>query len=103
MDEAVALGRLIAPGYFANPIIRRAYLNSQWIGPSQGQIDPIKEVTAEILKNQNGYSTREASTISLNGSNFDDNLNQLTRENEKLQNSNIQLTINLGEDNKVEK
>lgn len=103
MDEAVALGRLIAPGYFSNPIIRRAYLNSQWIGPSQGQIDPIKEVTAEILKNQNGYSTREASTISLNGSNFDDNLNQLTRENEKLQNSNIQLTINIGEDGKVEK
>ena len=31
--EAVAKGLLHAPGFFADPIIRSAYLGSEWIGP----------------------------------------------------------------------
>ena len=86
MDEAVALGRIYAPGYFTNPILRKAYLGARWTGPTQGQLDPVKEVTAEILKNQNGYATHEESTITLNGSDFDENINQLARESEKIAN-----------------
>lgn len=84
MSEAVARGRIYAPGFFTNPAIRAAYLGSEWIGPSQGQLDPVKEITAEILACSEGFSTHEQSTIRLNGGQWDANVEQLARENEKL-------------------
>ena len=84
MSEAVARGRIYAPGFFTNPTIRAAYLGSEWIGPSQGQLDPVKEITAEILACGEGFSTHEQSTIRLNGGQWDANVEQLLRENEKL-------------------
>lgn len=84
MSEAVARGRIYAPGFFDNPAIRAAYLGSEWLGPSQGQLDPVKEITAEILACSEGFSTHEQSTIRLNGGQWDANVEQLTRENEKL-------------------
>ena len=29
-----------APGFFSDPVLRAAYLGAEWIGPSQGQLDP---------------------------------------------------------------
>ncbi|HIS32253.1 MAG TPA: phage portal protein [Candidatus Limivivens intestinipullorum] len=84
MSEAVARGRIYAPGFFDNPMIRSAYLGSEWLGPSQGQLDPVKEITAEILACSEGFSTHEQSTIRLNGGQWDSNIEQLQRENEKL-------------------
>lgn len=84
MSEAVARGRIYAPGFFTNPEIRAAYLGSEWLGPSQGQLDPVKEITAEILACSEGFSTHEQSTIRLNGGQWDANVEQLLRENEKL-------------------
>lgn len=84
MSEAVARGRIYAPGFFDNPTIRAAYLGSEWLGPSQGQLDPVKEITAEILACSEGFSTHEQSTIRLNGGQWDANVEQLQRENEKL-------------------
>lgn len=84
MSEAVARGRIYAPGFFENPAIRAAYLGSEWLGPSQGQLDPVKEITAEILACGEGFSTHEQSTIKLNGGQWYANVEQLQRENEKL-------------------
>jgi lambda family phage portal protein len=84
MSEAVARGRIYAPGFFADPVIHAAYLGSEWLGPSQGQLDPVKEITAEVLACSEGFSTHEQSTIRLNGGQWDANVEQLRRENEKL-------------------
>lgn len=84
MAEAIARGRLSAPGFFTDPAMRAAYLGAEWIGPSQGQLDPVKEVTAEILAVGEGFSTREQSTIRLNGGQWDANIDQLARENVRL-------------------
>lgn len=84
LAEAVARGRISAPGFFSDPAIRAAYLGAEWIGPSQGQLDPTKEITAEILAISEGITTREQATIRLNGGQWDANVDQLTRENEKL-------------------
>lgn len=84
MAEAVARGRIQAPGFLTNPTLRAAYLGSEWIGPSQGQLDPVKEITAEILAVGEGFTTREQSTIRLNGGQWENNVEQLKRENEKL-------------------
>ena len=52
--------------------------------PLRGQLDPTKEITAEILAIGEGITTREQATIRLNGGQWDANVDQLTRENEKL-------------------
>lgn len=88
MAEAVARGRIIAPGFFSDPSIRAAWLGSEWIGPTQGQLDPVKEITAEKLACENGFSTREQSTIRLNGGSFEANAEQLADENSRLAEAN---------------
>jgi len=95
MSEAVARGRIYAPGFFDNPAIRAAYLGSEWLGPSQGQLDPVKEITAEILAVSEGFSTRQQSTVKLNGGQWDANAEQIQRETEKL---NTQTGSSTGED-----
>lgn len=84
MAEAVARGRISAPGFFTDPEIRAAYLGSEWLGPSQGQLDPVKEITAEILAVGEGFSTHAQSTTKLNGGQWESNADVLGTEYEKL-------------------
>lgn len=84
LSEAVAKGRISAPGFFTDPIRRSAWLGSEWIGPSQGQLDPVKEITAEILAIGEGITTREQATVKLNGGHWDSNVEELARENQRL-------------------
>lgn len=88
LTEAVARGRISAPGFLTDPIIRQAYLGSEWIGPSQGQLDPVKEVNAAVTAIDNGLSTREAEAIKLNGSEYARNVDKLATENEWLRDAN---------------
>lgn len=85
LAEAVATGRLKAPGFFADPAIRKAYSGSEWTGPSQGQLNPVDEITAEVLAVEHGFSTHEQSTSRLNGGNWRNNVATLRRENSMFQ------------------
>lgn len=85
MHEAVARGRIDAPGFWNDPLIKEAWLKSEWIGPSQGQLDPVKEVNAEILAVAHGFTTNEDAAIRLNGSDWNSNIEKLERENSKKQ------------------
>ena len=58
-NEAVSTGRINAPGYFENLLVRKAYLNCTWNGPAQGQLDPGKEVVAAAKRIEAGLSTHE--------------------------------------------
>lgn len=80
LSEAVALGRLDCPGFFDDPLLRAAWCGVEWVGGSMGQIDPLKEVNAAILRVQHGFSTREREAVELNGSDFAENAAQLLRE-----------------------
>ena len=84
LSEAIARGRIFAPGFFLDPAIRAAWLGSEWIGPSQGQLDPVKEIQAEELACKNGFSTREQSTVRINGGSYEANVEQLADENAQL-------------------
>lgn len=84
LHEAVARGRIQAPGFFLNAEIREAWMGSEWIGPSQGQLDPEKEIDAEIKAVEHGFSTHEQSTIKLNGGQWNDNIRKITEENKKM-------------------
>lgn len=98
LTEAVARGRIIAPGFLTDPIIRQAYLQAEWIGPSQGQLDPTKELSAAVMAIENGLSTREQETIKLNGGQFTANVDKLAIENEKLKSANGIKSTDLGQE-----
>lgn len=82
--EAVAIGRIRAPGFFNDPAIMKAWCRSVWNGPAPGQLDPGKEVDAAIKRVQQGFSTRESETAELTGGNWDENVAQVIRENQLL-------------------
>lgn len=86
--EAVAKGRINAPGFFNDPLVRKAYCGSEWVGPAPGQLDPVKEATGAKLRIENGFSTHETEAAEINGSSFDSNIEQLRVENKKLQEVN---------------
>ena len=88
MTEAVATGRIKAPGFFTDPLIRQAYLGSKWIGPAQGQLDPVKEVNAAVTAIEHGLSTHEDEATRLNGSEYTRNVAKLKSENAALREAN---------------
>lgn len=85
LAEAIGAGRLKAPGFFLDPVIRMAYCGTQWNGPAQGMIDPVKEVNAAEKRINIGISTRQRETIEMTGGDFDSNVAQLARENQLME------------------
>lgn len=83
LSEAVAKGRIHAPGFFNDPIIKAAYCTAEWNGPGMRQLDPKKEVEAAELRVAGGFSTRQRETAELTGTDFYRNIKQRDRE-EKL-------------------
>lgn len=84
LAEAVAKGRISAPGFFSDPMIRKAYCGAEWNGPSQGQIDPLKEVTAAAKRVEEGFSTRARETVELTGGDYYKNIRQRAIEEQLL-------------------
>lgn len=80
LAEAVAKGRVHAPGFFKDPLIRKAYCGAEWNGPSQGQIDPLKEAQAAEKRIELGASTHSREAVELTGGDFYRNVRQLAVE-----------------------
>jgi capsid protein len=80
LSEAVSIGRIQAPGFFVDPIIKAAWCGSEWHGPSQGQLDPLKEIQAADMRIMLGTSTRQRESVEINGSDFEHNIKELGRE-----------------------
>ncbi len=86
--EAVGKGRIHAPGFFADPLVRKAYTNATWTGPAQGCLNPLQEVGAAAARIKEGLSTREDECAAINGSDYDDNVRTLAKENRQLEDAN---------------
>jgi len=71
LTEAVALGRIAAPGFFTDPLIRKAWLGSEWVGPSRGQIDELKEIKAARERIAAGVSTISEVTAEMTGGDWE--------------------------------
>ena len=84
LAEAVALGRINAPGFFADPLVRAAWCRARWIGPVQGQLDPLKEANAAVILTEHGFKTHEQVAREMGGGDWEANVEQLTAENRKL-------------------
>jgi len=94
LAEAVALGRISAPGFFNDPIIRAAWSKAEWLGPVQGQLDPTKEVKADILAVQHGFKTHEQVTREYGGGDWLENVERLKDENQLLMAAGTNATEN---------
>ena len=84
LDEAVNLGRIEAPMYLKDDFHAKLYAWSEWVGPSQGQLDPTKEVQAAVMKIANNLSTYQRETGELTGEDWDLVMSALTRERMKI-------------------
>lgn len=78
--EAVATGRIDAPGFFEDPLIRAAWCSAEWFGPTMSILDPVKDVTGSNLRVTYGLSTNEREAAEMTGSDFEENADQLAYE-----------------------
>lgn len=80
MDEAVASGRINRPGWFANPMVREAYLGANWIGPRRYSLNPYQEAQADKLDMEMGTKTGEQVCMERTGGEIEKNLDQRAKE-----------------------
>lgn len=84
LAEAVAKGRISAPGFFTDPIAHKAYCKAKWNGPARGLLNPVQEVNAAVTRVANGFSTRSDETMEMTGGDFYGNCDQLLQEEKQL-------------------
>jgi lambda family phage portal protein len=89
VTEAVARGRLVAPGFLDDPGVRAAWLACEWHGPSPGNIDPLRETQALELQMRIRTKTLSQATTELNGTDVIDNLDQIRVEQDAMAERNI--------------
>lgn len=69
--EGLAKGRLKLPGYFDDPLKRKAYNSCTWVGAAKGNLDPLKEVRASLEAAEGGLSSLEIESAKM-GNDFDE-------------------------------
>ena len=84
LAEAVSIGRIAAPGFFADPLIRWAYTRATWTGDSQGSINPKDEVAAFTAAVDARLCTRERAEWELFGSDFNETYDTKKSEQDRL-------------------
>nr|DAL11043.1 MAG TPA_asm: portal protein [Caudoviricetes sp.] len=80
LAEAIAIGRIKAPGYGTDPLITAAWSGADWFGPVMGMLDPVKEVNGAALRVKYGFSTGEREAAELTGTDYDNNIDQIATE-----------------------
>ena len=82
ITEAVAMGRLEAPGFFSDPLIRNAWLRTTWIGDAPYHLDPLKEANAAKLRMDMFLTTHseECAAMPQGGSDWESKIPEILRE-----------------------
>lgn len=84
LAEAIAAGRLAAPGFFADPLVRRAWLGTLWQGDAPSSLDPVKEIEAATRRVALRLTTRSEERARLVGGDWEATVPQMRREHELL-------------------
>lgn len=80
LTDEIAEGRIAAPGYFADDVVRHAWAGAQWIGDGPGSIDPSKEVQAARDRVDLEISTLQAESILHDGVDWETKHRQRVKE-----------------------
>lgn len=89
LAEAVAMGRVSAPGFFQHPLLRWAYTRAQWNGDSLGSINPKDEVAAYTAAVDARLMSRERAEWELFGTDFNETFDTKVAEQNKLRDANM--------------
>ncbi|WP_420406918.1 phage portal protein [Hoeflea sp.] len=84
IEEAVLTGRLDAPGFFDDPIVRQAWLRADITGPVRISLDPKKDAEADAIDRENGFKTSQQIMTERTGGDFDVKTDTISRENARL-------------------
>lgn len=93
LADAVASGRISAPGFFADPAIRMAWTGAQWSGDGPGAIDPLKEVQAAKARVDMGLTTLAEEISAYDGGDWDDKHRENVRITEERVESGLQAPV----------
>ncbi len=74
--EAVARGRISAPGFFRDPVMRKAYTACVWSGPARTNLNPVQEATAAKIRVEQGFTTATEETAQMTGGDWSRNIKQ---------------------------
>lgn len=88
--EAVARGYIDLPGFLDDPRARRLWTRGVWRGPARGWVDPVKEITAAVMRIRAGLSTIRDEALE-QGGDFDALIDQIAAEREALRQRGIDL------------
>lgn len=80
LSEAVALGRIEAPGFFEDAAIREAWCGCKWMGASQGHVNPVQEANAAKTRIALNISTEEQEAAEYNGNDWNAVVRQRKKE-----------------------
>jgi lambda family phage portal protein len=84
MAEAVIRGRVAAPGFFSDPLMRWAYTRAAWHGDSPGSINPKDEVAAYVAAIDARLMSRERAEWELGGTDWWTTLDAKAAEQQRL-------------------
>ncbi|MCE2830760.1 MAG: phage portal protein, partial [Oxalobacteraceae bacterium] len=82
LADAVATGLVAAPGFFADPMIRKAWSGAKWNGDGPGSIDPEKEARAARERMDIGLTTLAEEIVAYDGGDWETKHRQQVEEKE---------------------
>lgn len=80
LAEAVAIGRISAPGFFADAGLRRAWCQAVWLGDGPSSLDPLKEASAIEKRVDIGVTTLEEEVAAYDGGDWETKHKQRVKE-----------------------
>jgi lambda family phage portal protein len=89
LAEAVGQGRVVAPGFWTDPLARWAYTRAAWHGDSQGSINPKDEVAAYSAAVDARLMTREKAEWELFGTDWHMTTPRKVAEQQQLERAGI--------------
>lgn len=89
LAEAVALGRITAPGFFTDPLLRWAYTRAAWHGDSMGSINPKDEVAAYRDAIDGALVTHERAAWELFGTDWTSTIDTSIAEHDRLDDAGL--------------
>ena len=92
LGEAVARGMIAMPGFFEDPLLRAAWTEAQWTGPTQGQIDPLSEMQAVEKRIAMRLQSRQTVCTEMFGTDWNPEQRRLAEERKLLVASGLDTT-----------
>lgn len=94
LAEAIAAGRINAPGFFADPGVRKAWCGASWHGDGPGAIDPEKEANAAEKRMNIGLTTLAEEIVAYDGGDWEQKHPQQVRERQAREDGNLSAPVN---------